>query len=309
MFNKNALVIDDSATARTVLKHQLKQFDVVVESVCDGSHALDLLRSHTPDVIFLDHMMPGLDGFQVLELLKSNPSTRAIPVVMYTSQAAPQYTKEAKLLGAIAVIPKKVTDEQLMEALDKAELYQLKAANDCDTAANDLSEQGKTSATTKQPVRDDLTNIATPISSHESWKASQPANQTVPNTEAIPAEDADKQKKVPAISSITATSTQAPDNGKPHAVGPPALPEQYKTRDWLMRALILGLLVVQFYTITKYNEQGRTIDALETELRNQQQMIPNLQAKLVDEQRDLSEATWRQVEFLSSIMAQQIEED
>lgn len=130
MFGKNALVVDDSMTARSVLKHQLNQFDVVVESAPDGNHALKMLRSHTPDVIFLDHVMPGLDGFQVLERLKADSVTRRIPVVMYTSQAAPQYIREAKVLGAVAVIPKNVTDEQLVDALNKAEVYQLGAAND-----------------------------------------------------------------------------------------------------------------------------------------------------------------------------------
>lgn len=141
MYGKNALVVDDSATARTVLKHQLNRFDIVVESASDGSHALEILRSHTPDVIFLDHIMPGLDGFQVLQRLKKNQFTKGIPVVMYTSQAAPEYTRQAKSLGAIAVISKKVTDEQLMEALDKAELYHLRAVNSDQTAATDDNEQ------------------------------------------------------------------------------------------------------------------------------------------------------------------------
>ena len=55
MLGKNALVVDDSLTARTVLKHRLNQFDVILESAADGSLALELLRDHTPDVIFLDH--------------------------------------------------------------------------------------------------------------------------------------------------------------------------------------------------------------------------------------------------------------
>lgn len=130
MFGKNALVVDDSLTARAVLKHQLNQFDVVVESAPDGNQALRMLRSHTPDVIFLDHVMPGLDGFQVLERLKADEATRRIPVVMYTSQAAPQYIREARILGAVAVIPKNVTDAELVDALNKAEVYQLRAAND-----------------------------------------------------------------------------------------------------------------------------------------------------------------------------------
>lgn len=152
MFGKNALVVDDSLTARSILKHQLNQFEVVVESAPDGNHALKMLRSHTPDVIFLDHVMPGLDGFQVLERLKADSATRRIPVVMYTSQAAPQYIREAKILGAVAVIPKNVTDEALVDALNKAEVYQLGAAND-DRHGLDPVGRDKSDTVSAPPVR------------------------------------------------------------------------------------------------------------------------------------------------------------
>ena len=124
MLNKSALIIDDSATARTMLKHKLHRFDVMVESAADGFEALHLLQTHQPDVIFLDHIMPGMDGFQVLDQLKSNPLTQAIPVVMYTSQAAPKYTIEAIALGAVGVMPKQVSNSLLSQMLDRAERYQ-----------------------------------------------------------------------------------------------------------------------------------------------------------------------------------------
>lgn len=123
MLDKSALIIDDSATARSMLKHKLNKFDVMVESAADGFEALQLLQTHQPDVIFLDHIMPGMDGFQVLEQLKNNPVTEAIPVVMYTSQAAPKYTLEAMALGAVGVMPKQVSNTLLSQMLDRAEQY------------------------------------------------------------------------------------------------------------------------------------------------------------------------------------------
>ncbi len=155
MFGKNALVVDDSSTARAVLKQRLSRFDVVTVAASDGKHALDMLRSHTPDVIFLDHVMPGLDGFEVLERLKGNRSTRGIPVVMYTSQAAARYIEEARSLGAIAVIPKNVSEDQLVDALTRAELYQMSAANSEQTAeerAQAAAEAGPASATTREAL-------------------------------------------------------------------------------------------------------------------------------------------------------------
>ena len=82
MLSRLALIVDDSKTATAVLKHQLNQFDVMVESASDGNLALEMLRDHQPDVIFLDHIMPGLDGFEVLQLLKNNHATRGIPVII-----------------------------------------------------------------------------------------------------------------------------------------------------------------------------------------------------------------------------------
>ena len=123
MLDKVALIIDDSSTARTMLKHKLNKFDVVVETAGDGYEALQILQTHQPDIIFLDHIMPGMDGFQVLQQLKSNPLTHTIPVVMFTSQAAPKYSEEARSMGAIGVMPKQVTHELLSQMLDRAEQY------------------------------------------------------------------------------------------------------------------------------------------------------------------------------------------
>ncbi len=143
MLDKTALIIDDSPTARTMLKHKLAKFDVVVETAADGFEALQLLHDHLPDVIFLDHIMPGMDGFEVLQTLKDSPVTQTIPVVMYTSQAAPRYSKEARALGAVGVMPKQITNDLLSSMLDKAEQYHYEVAADkpavVETSAEELS--------------------------------------------------------------------------------------------------------------------------------------------------------------------------
>jgi CheY-like chemotaxis protein len=114
----------------------------MVESASDGAEALQLLQNRQPDIIFLDHIMPGMDGFQVLAQLKNNPLTRAIPVVMYTSQAAPKYTDEARALGAIGVMPKQVTNELLSHMLDRAEQYRQGALHGSGDGAAADKEQG-----------------------------------------------------------------------------------------------------------------------------------------------------------------------
>ncbi|ARU55347.1 hypothetical protein OLMES_1265 [Oleiphilus messinensis] len=115
---KKALVVDDSPTARHVLGRMLKQLGFAVLQAESGPVALTLLRKESPHLVFLDHIMPEMDGFQVLKSLKSSVLTESIPVVMYTSQAATKYQLEAKALGAVAVISKQIDVVSLANLID-----------------------------------------------------------------------------------------------------------------------------------------------------------------------------------------------
>ncbi|MCE0759798.1 response regulator [Marinobacter sp. G11] len=114
----HALIIEDSSTARIILARLLERADISSKAVATAEEAFPVLQSDHFDVIFLDHMLPGMNGFQALEKLKSLPDTRDIPVFMYTSQNAGKYIEEARALGAAGVIRKQVDREQLMRTLD-----------------------------------------------------------------------------------------------------------------------------------------------------------------------------------------------
>ncbi len=119
MFSKTALIVDDSLTAQAVLKRLLVQNGYLVDTQRSGEDALSHIKTKVPDVIFLDHIMPGLDGFQTLKHIKANPKTQSIPVVMYTSQTAEKYSNEAKALGAIGVLSKQLSNNELDQLLDQ----------------------------------------------------------------------------------------------------------------------------------------------------------------------------------------------
>lgn len=121
MYQKTALIVDDSPTSQAVLKRLLKDIDFQVDTMKSGEEALQFLQTSSPDVIFLDHIMPGLDGFQVLRQLKANPATHDIPVVMYTSQNALKYASEARALGAVGVLPKQVSSRDLSYVMQRVE--------------------------------------------------------------------------------------------------------------------------------------------------------------------------------------------
>jgi CheY-like chemotaxis protein len=109
----NALVVDDSSTSRMLLTKILKKMDIHCEQASSGEDAISQLTWFHPDFIFLDHLMPGIDGFETLKLIKSNPETQDIPVIMYTSQHAHKYYEEAHALGATGVISKQIDRDKL----------------------------------------------------------------------------------------------------------------------------------------------------------------------------------------------------
>lgn len=103
---KHALIVDDSRVARAVLRKTLVGFGVDVDEVPTAEAAIEYLKVDSPDIIFLDHLMPGMDGFDALSALKANPSTATIPVLMYTTQEGKLYASQARALGAVDVLPK-----------------------------------------------------------------------------------------------------------------------------------------------------------------------------------------------------------
>ena len=106
MSNKRALIVDDSTTAQYRLKKMLRSYDLHIDAVDSGEAALRYLSTNAPDVIFMDHLMPGMDGFRALQIIKSHPETATIPVIMYTSKSGDVYTGQARALGALDVVSK-----------------------------------------------------------------------------------------------------------------------------------------------------------------------------------------------------------
>ena len=111
-------MVDDSRVAQASLSRMLKEHGLVVDTAESGSEAIDYLRLNLhPSVIFLDHMMPGMDGFETLRALKSDSRTSTVPVVMYTSTEGESYMGQALAVGAIDVLRKPIDPVELMRIL------------------------------------------------------------------------------------------------------------------------------------------------------------------------------------------------
>jgi len=121
---KRALIVDDSRSARVILSRMLEQHGLAVDTAESAEQALEYLQQHRPDVIFMDHLMPGMDGFQAVQEIKSDAQTATIPLMMYTSQEGELYVSQARALGAVGVLPKTVRPVDVSRVLYQLHLLQ-----------------------------------------------------------------------------------------------------------------------------------------------------------------------------------------
>jgi len=121
-----ALVVDDSKVVRVMFKRMLEARGLGVETAASGQEAIDHLKAHSADVIFMDYMMPVADGFEVTSMIVGNPLTSSIPVVMCTANDTANDRARAKVCGASAFLTKPIGEAALDGVL--AELRQRPAA-------------------------------------------------------------------------------------------------------------------------------------------------------------------------------------
>ncbi len=100
------LVIDDEAVARYVLKKLLRDIPYLIAEAADGSEGLRRAHELQPHLIFLDLNMPGLTGEQMLEQLKADPLTRAIPVVIVTALVLTEPDRQRLAAHTYAILSK-----------------------------------------------------------------------------------------------------------------------------------------------------------------------------------------------------------
>lgn len=108
-----ALVVDDSLIARYVLSGQLVQLGFDVDSANSAESALQRIDARLPDIVFMDHLLPGMDGLEAVRQLRSQAKTSAVPVVMYTSEESAAFAAKAHAAGASDIFFKSAGHERL----------------------------------------------------------------------------------------------------------------------------------------------------------------------------------------------------
>jgi len=111
------LVVDDDADTRRIVSTLLLARGYQVRLAGDGRAAIESIREQRPDLVLLDIMMPGLDGIQVLEVIRADPRTTSLPVILLTAKSGDPDILEGYHLGAQYYVTKPFTSRQLLYAI------------------------------------------------------------------------------------------------------------------------------------------------------------------------------------------------
>ncbi|WP_292358204.1 MULTISPECIES: twitching motility response regulator PilG [unclassified Methylophaga] len=111
------MVIDDSKTIRRSAESLLQKAGCEVLTADNGFEALPIISGQHPDIIFIDIMMPRLDGYQTCALVKNNPKYRDIPVVMLSSKDGLFDRAKGRVVGAEQYLTKPFTRDDLLDAI------------------------------------------------------------------------------------------------------------------------------------------------------------------------------------------------
>lgn len=113
------LVVDDSATIRRSAESMLVSAGYDVVTAENGFEALSKVARHNPDLIFVDIMMPRLDGYQTCAIIKNNSQYRSTPVIMLTSKDGLFDQARGRVVGSDLYLTKPFTKEELLAAVQQ----------------------------------------------------------------------------------------------------------------------------------------------------------------------------------------------
>jgi twitching motility two-component system response regulator PilG len=119
MSDLKVMVIDDSKTIRRTAENLLKKEGCDVVTAVDGFEALSKIAENKPDIIFVDIMMPRLDGYQTCALIKNNTTFKDTPVIMLSSKDSIFDRARGRIVGSTEYLTKPFTKEDLIGAIQE----------------------------------------------------------------------------------------------------------------------------------------------------------------------------------------------
>jgi len=118
---RRVLLAEDDRFLRRAAEARLRRHGLDVLTAADGEEALRIARAERLDLVLLDVVMPKLEGFEVLKLLKEDPATAGIPVIVLSNLGQERDVAQAKALGAVAFLVKaNLSLQDLVDRVDAA---------------------------------------------------------------------------------------------------------------------------------------------------------------------------------------------
>jgi DNA-binding response OmpR family regulator len=118
MSSPRILVADDEPALLRLLEFVLGRRGFIIQGVTNGNAAIEVLKAESPDLVILDVMMPGLDGYEVLTFIRETPRLEGLPVVMLTARAQLDDIQRGLTLGADAYLAKPFDPEELLSVVE-----------------------------------------------------------------------------------------------------------------------------------------------------------------------------------------------
>lgn len=112
---QSVLIVDDEPMARTLLRLMLVRAGFNVSEAEDGFDALEKVKANQPDIMLLDVMMPGMDGFKVCEALRKEAGTSTLPVIMLSAKTDLDSINQGMRVGATKYLTKPISPAELTQ--------------------------------------------------------------------------------------------------------------------------------------------------------------------------------------------------
>ena len=145
-----AFIVDDSQIARYILSCELERLGYQVEVADTAESALRQITEPLPDVIFMDHLLPGIDGLEAISRLRGRSNTACVPIIMYTSQDGQNFAQRARAVGADDIYVKTADDSQLLKILARLNLLPDRLA--APTAAGKVTPIRRRTTPSREPA-------------------------------------------------------------------------------------------------------------------------------------------------------------
>jgi DNA-binding response OmpR family regulator len=119
MAKARILIVEDEPNIATSLTFILRRAGFEVDAVIDGAEALDRVRRQSFSALILDLMLPGMNGFDVLRAIRTDPALAAVPVIVLTAKGQANDRRMAEASGASAFITKPFSNVELVEQVSR----------------------------------------------------------------------------------------------------------------------------------------------------------------------------------------------